>query len=422
MRNQEPLQEILRDRDCDGMTPEDLTPLTLRMGFLISCGNVTFVDWVFETASGRMKVFSATCIMGHYNLQIEDVHDFTMPEAVAWVQANLNHRVLSNADLADHKLKELAPLVAPLRKITKPGSVLVLCPTFELHKIPLHALPIDDDCIQILLERNPIVYIPSLTILHHLARLNQHGSVPVPATRPSHSPPPPPIAVVLSVYDPANASNTRQSCEAAAVKSTLTTIATTLHTTLQAGKHVNVPFWSTHTRDAALIHFHGHAVSAPNGAHQALVLQPTDTTTDIGTDTPAHHLTARKILTMNFTCSPIVVNIACASGSAELKAGDELFGLTPAFLLAGAQSVVGTMWPIKSADGRAFTEAFYGELGSAGGGEGQGAVVDLARALQKAVLRIRDEEKTEAPYHWASFTVCGLWKVPWLSGPGVTVE
>jgi len=415
MGNKEPLQEILRDRDCDGMTPEDLTPLTLRMGLMVSCGNVTFVDWVFDTASGRMKVFSATCIMGHYNLQIEDVHDFTMPKAVAWVQANLNHRVLSNADLADHKLKELAPLVAPLRKITKPGSVLVLCPTFELHKIPLHALPIDDD--QILLERNPVVYIPSLTMLHHLARLNQHGSVPMPATRPSNSPRPPPTAAVLSVYDPANASNTSQLHEADAVKSSLTTIATTLHTTLQAGQHVNVPFWSTHTRDAALIHFHGHAVSAPNGAHQALVLQPTDTTSDIGTDTPAHHLTARKILTMNFTCSPIVVNIACASGSAELKAGDELFGLTPAFLLAGAQSVVGTMWPIRSADGRAFTEAFYDELRSAGGGEGQGAVVDLARALQNAVLMIRDNEETDAPYHWASFTVCGLWKVPFgLSG------
>jgi hypothetical protein len=38
--------------------------------------------------------------------------------------------------------------------------------------------------------------------------------------------------------------------------------------------------------------------------------------------------------------------------------------------------------------------------------------VSIAKALQKAALRIRDDEETEAPYYWARSVTCAPWKLP----------
>jgi hypothetical protein len=48
----------------------------------------------------------------------------------------------------------------------------------------------------------------------------------------------------------------------------------------------------------------------------------------------------------------------------------------------------------------------------------EGVIVDVARAVQKAALTIRHVDETEAPYHWASFVVCGLWEHPFGRGIG----
>ncbi|KAF8462850.1 CHAT domain-containing protein [Kalaharituber pfeilii] len=337
-----------------------------------------------------------------------------MATVESWIRENLNHRIMSNADLAYHKLRDLEPLIAPLNELTKPGELLVLCPTWELHHLPLHAVAIDDE--QILLERNPVVYTPSLTVLHHLGRLNQSATLAAAASSSSLQP-----AVVISVYEN-DGTSPNQAQESRKVKQQLKRLSRNFGATLQSGPHVTVPFWEEYTRDAGLIHFHGHALSDDKGENQSLVLQPdhnvsiSDTTDTTNSSHAGHHLTARKVLSMNFTQNPLVVNIACGSSKAELKPGDELFGLTAAFLLSGANSVVGTMWPIESADGRTFTAAFYDDLVEQSiklkdeSSSRPRPVVDVARALQRAVLEIRDNEETEAPYHWAASTLSGLWK------------
>lgn len=113
-----------------------------------------------------------------------------------------------------------------------------------------------------------------------------------------------------------------------------------------------------------------------------------------------------------------------------------------AFLLAGAGSVVSTLWPIDREDGLVFGERFYGELERqerellrrAEEAEGQketGEVeieLDLARAMQVGIEALRwekivgDEENESmrerrverTPYHWAGFVLNGYWK---LRGP-----
>ena len=68
-------------------------------------------------------------------------------------------------------LAEMDALVAPLAELTQADELLVLCATGAVNALPLHALTVAG---QVLIERNPVVYCPSLTVLRQcLARANQ---------------------------------------------------------------------------------------------------------------------------------------------------------------------------------------------------------------------------------------------------------
>ena len=102
-----------------------------------------------------------------------------------------------------------------------------------------------------------------------------------------------------------------------------------------------------------------------------------------------------------------MVLIGCDSASQVVSIGDEYLGLVTGLLCAGAASVIGAYWPIPSAAGRAFSDAFYTNMKSSGlGGDG---LINLAGALQKAALSIMDSPITSAPYYWACFCLFGSW-------------
>jgi len=73
--------------------------------------------------------------------------------------------------------------------------------------------------------------------------------------------------------------------------------------------------------------------------------------------------------------------------------------------------VVGTLWPIQSRHERRFTEEFYGELESSRRKGGLGGMVNLAVALQRAALKMRDDGQIQAPYQWAGFVLMGAWEM-----------
>jgi CHAT domain-containing protein len=131
-------------------------------------------------------------------------------------------------------------------------------------------------------------------------------------------------------------------------------------------------------------------------------------------------LRAREVFTLNLNKhQPLVLLIGCGSGRERLGVGDEPLGFISAFLLAGAATVVATMWPIHDRlSGKAFSEGFYElDCGRRGGGavNDDGKVlryvdVDLARRLRRAVLDIRAAPETAAPYFWAGFVLYGDWE------------
>ena len=98
----------------------------------------------------------------------------------------------------------------------------------------------------------------------------------------------------------------------------------------------------------------------------------------------------------------LLVLSACESGlgsgaASDVPPGDDWVGLVRAFLFAGADNVMATLWPIEDRSTSLIIPEFYASLGRDG----------VARALgaaQRAALR---NGATSAPRHWAAFVLVG---------------
>jgi len=86
---------------------------------------------------------------------------------------------------------------------------------------------------------------------------------------------------------------------------------------------------------------------------------------------------------------------------ATLTSGDEIAGLTRAFLYAGSSSVLSSLWSVYSQTTADLMVAFY---------EGIQAGKDKATALREAQLLIMSTSGHEQPAYWAAFNLMGDWR------------
>jgi CHAT domain-containing protein len=142
-------------------------------------------------------------------------------------------------------------------------------------------------------------------------------------------------------------------------------------------------------RDYDIVHFAAHAVA--DDAHperSAVLLSP-------GADGEDGLLQAREIEGLDLE-GRIVVLSACQTASGAVLGGEGVLSLARAFFEAGAQSVVGTRWPIRDEDAAALFDTFYRVLG---GG------ASLAEALTQSKIEAIEAGRPAAA--WASLVVLG---------------
>lgn len=115
-------------------------------------------------------------------------------------------------------------------------------------------------------------------------------------------------------------------------------------------------------------------------------------------------LTAEEVCGMNLTGTQWVVLSACESGLGEVEAGEGLFGLRRSFQLAGARTVISSLWPVPDKETSRIMKYLYGHQGS-----------NLAVAFRNMALEELREMRTrklpDDPYPWASFIALGDWKM-----------
>lgn len=108
-------------------------------------------------------------------------------------------------------------------------------------------------------------------------------------------------------------------------------------------------------------------------------------------------LTAEQVERMNLKPATVVLS-ACETAVSQAGAGDEMFGLVRAFLVAGAARIVGTLWPVDDSATAAVMIKFYRALREGG------SPASALRIAQRQ--RLRDSPH---PFYWAAFTVYGGW-------------
>ncbi len=94
----------------------------------------------------------------------------------------------------------------------------------------------------------------------------------------------------------------------------------------------------------------------------------------------------------------LVVLSSCESAGGRARVGEGVAGLTTAFLVAGAPTVVATLWPVDDAVTVRLMDRFYAGLA---------AGADAADALRAAQQELRAGADTAHPFYWAGFVLVG---------------
>jgi CHAT domain-containing protein len=107
-------------------------------------------------------------------------------------------------------------------------------------------------------------------------------------------------------------------------------------------------------------------------------------------------LTGLEVSRLHLLGTRLVVLSTCQSGQGTPVEGLGVMGLRAAFMMAGAQSVVMTLWPVDDAAGRQFMTFFYTHLA-----EGP------ASALRLAQLDMIQKSQYKNPFYWSGYVVSG---------------
>lgn len=105
-------------------------------------------------------------------------------------------------------------------------------------------------------------------------------------------------------------------------------------------------------------------------------------------------LTVNEVFGLNLNAR-IVVLSACQTGVGKINAGDEMVGLSRAFLYAGSRSVLASLWSVSDESTAALMAAFYSALKD----HNQNEALSLA---EKIIMK-----RWPDPYYWAPFQIIG---------------
>jgi CHAT domain-containing protein len=111
-------------------------------------------------------------------------------------------------------------------------------------------------------------------------------------------------------------------------------------------------------------------------------------------------LTALEAAGLNLWGTKLVTLSACDTGVGEVKNGDGVYGLRRSFVLAGAETLVMSLWPVSDYVTRELMTAYYKELK-----QGLGR----SEALRKVQLHMLKRPDRVHPFYWASFIQSGEW-------------
>ncbi|QEF99542.1 CHAT domain protein [Stieleria maiorica] len=114
-------------------------------------------------------------------------------------------------------------------------------------------------------------------------------------------------------------------------------------------------------------------------------------------------LTGLEILDCDFRGTELVVLSACQTAVGSASSGEGVAGLSHAFRLAGAKTVVGTLWSIPDQITADLMKDFFDQLS-----EGKPPAASLRSAQLATIRRLDQQGLPPMPHLWAAFTATGI--------------
>jgi len=248
-------------------------------------------------------------------------------------------------------------LITPAAKYIKKDDLICFVPYDKIHYLPLHALELEGEPI---IKHHPVIYFPSASLIKLCKnkgskRLNSCAAYGIVFEDEARR-----IAGLFKVKPYLGRSATREQV-------------------IETCANKDILHFSCHGKFDT-----GDPLSSGIVLYDGAVL------------------TAREIFNLKLNCQLVTLS-ACETGVNERNPGDELIGLTRAFLYAGAPSVVVSLWSVDAASTQELMLEFFKEIK-------KGA--NKAEALRKAQIKVMENKEYSHPYYWAPFILVGDWHNP----------
>jgi CHAT domain-containing protein len=278
--------------------------------------------------------------------------------------------------LLDQARRLYEVLIAPVKDVVAKYETVVIVPFGPLYYLPFHALVTDESGKpEYLIERKRISYTTSATFADILKdQVRGHKSF-------------------MGFGNP-DGSLPAASAELQGLQDKIFKSGAKVFT---SGKATKEAFFAQ-AKNADILHLATHGVIETNPLESYLLFA--------GATKEAQELTLLEVA--GYTAlrerNSLVFLSACQTAKEATKSGSgsELITLAEAFAMAGAPTLIATLWEVEDNATRLFSETFYDQLANKNKDK-----LDAMRAGQIAL--IRSAEYTH-PFYWASFLMIGSWR------------